>query len=447
MQIQVAEKFSLKWNDFQTNISRSFYKLRAENDFHDVTLVSDDQRLVSAHKLVLSSCSGYFEKILKQNKHENLLLCLEGISYTDLQHVLDYIYLGEVQIHQEQMDRFIYVAQRLQLDGLLLMNPEEYLQGKRQDEGVKSKQEDFFQRQDDGVKNNKHENIFETLKSEPILPHVNRVQQTFKSSKDNPKEQDLKTSFQITKTEHMLPPPVSDSTMEQQISSSAEGNEVLFENRTQLRTDRVEIPEEHYKDGKLISKEEFRSVLSEFYFRNNNRSYSCTVCHKVSDSQAHVREHVQTHLQGVNFPCPICKNNFRTTMARRKCFRKHSTSEYRTIDMNISAPIGKIEKIQERYQIPKEDITFKEANIQIETTANVEDLEMTVTSNEKEVATPEPIFLHGKPISNEEYETMKTEMYRQDGALFTCIICKKVFNKVNDVKEHVDVHMEGLNFQ
>ena len=159
MQIQVAEKFSLKWNDFQTNISRSFYKLRAENDFHDVTLVSDDQRLVSAHKLVLSSCSGYFKKILKQNKHENLLLCLEGISYTDLQHVLDYIYLGEVQIHQEQMDRFIYVAQRLQLDGLLLMNPEEYLQGKRQDEGVKSKQEDLFQRQDDGQKQQTREHF------------------------------------------------------------------------------------------------------------------------------------------------------------------------------------------------------------------------------------------------------------------------------------------------
>ena len=85
MQMQVADKFSLKWNDFQTNVSRSFYKLRSEKDFHDVTLVSDDQRQISAHKLVLSSCSEYFKKILKQNKHENLLLCLEGISYTDLQ--------------------------------------------------------------------------------------------------------------------------------------------------------------------------------------------------------------------------------------------------------------------------------------------------------------------------------------------------------------------------
>ena len=59
------QKFSFKWNDFQTNISRSFSKLRAQRDFYDVTLVSDDQQQIAAHKLVLSACSVYFEKILR----------------------------------------------------------------------------------------------------------------------------------------------------------------------------------------------------------------------------------------------------------------------------------------------------------------------------------------------------------------------------------------------
>ena len=36
------EKFCLKWNDFQANVSKSFKFLRKENDFYDVTLVSDD---------------------------------------------------------------------------------------------------------------------------------------------------------------------------------------------------------------------------------------------------------------------------------------------------------------------------------------------------------------------------------------------------------------------
>jgi hypothetical protein len=80
--------------------------------------VSDDQKMMSAHKLVLSASSPYFKHILTTNKHSHPLLCLDGVSSAELQCVLDYIYQGEVQIYQEQLDRFLVVAQRLQLEGL-----------------------------------------------------------------------------------------------------------------------------------------------------------------------------------------------------------------------------------------------------------------------------------------------------------------------------------------
>ena len=51
----MSEKFSLKWNDFQSNVSRTFSLLRSEEEFFDVSLVSDDQKMMSAHKLVLSA--------------------------------------------------------------------------------------------------------------------------------------------------------------------------------------------------------------------------------------------------------------------------------------------------------------------------------------------------------------------------------------------------------
>ena len=114
----MTEKFNLKWNDFQSNISKSFGKLKNEQEFFDVTLVSEDQKEVSAHKLVLSACSPYFRNILTSNKHSHPLLCLDGVSSGELQFVLDYIYHGEVQIHQEQLDRFLEVAQKLKLEGL-----------------------------------------------------------------------------------------------------------------------------------------------------------------------------------------------------------------------------------------------------------------------------------------------------------------------------------------
>ena len=85
----MSEKFCLKWNDFHSNASKSFGIFRNEDYFHDVTLVSDDQHQVMAHKLVLSASSDYFKYIFKNNKASNFLLCLEGVSSADLNNVLD----------------------------------------------------------------------------------------------------------------------------------------------------------------------------------------------------------------------------------------------------------------------------------------------------------------------------------------------------------------------
>ena len=120
----MTEKFNLKWNDFQSNISKSFGKLKNEQEFFDVTLISEDQKEVSAHKLVLSACSPYFRNILTSNKHSHPLLCLEGVSSQNLNFVLDYIYLGEVQIFQEQLDDFLKIAQRYELEGLTAQEDE-----------------------------------------------------------------------------------------------------------------------------------------------------------------------------------------------------------------------------------------------------------------------------------------------------------------------------------
>ena len=114
----MSAKFSLRWNDFQDKVSQNFSLLRSEEEFFDVSLVSDDQKMMSAHKLVLSASSPYFKHILTNNKHSHPLLCLDGVSSGELQFVLDYIYHGEVQIYQEQLDRFLVVAQRLQLEGV-----------------------------------------------------------------------------------------------------------------------------------------------------------------------------------------------------------------------------------------------------------------------------------------------------------------------------------------
>merc|ERR1712189_22451 len=113
------EKFDLKWNDFQTTISQYFKQLRNEKDFFGVTLVSEDNKLFQTHKIVLTACSSFFKPILKANVHAHPLIYLSGVDSTNLQFILNYIYEGEVQLYQEQLDLFLNVAQKLQISGLL----------------------------------------------------------------------------------------------------------------------------------------------------------------------------------------------------------------------------------------------------------------------------------------------------------------------------------------
>ena len=115
----MSEKFCLKWNDFNSNASKSFSRLRGEDFLQDVTIVGDDNSQVAAHKLVLSACSEYFKNIFKNNSHSHPLLCLEGVTSKEIKNILDYIYNGEVSIYQEELDRFLAVAQRFKLEGLL----------------------------------------------------------------------------------------------------------------------------------------------------------------------------------------------------------------------------------------------------------------------------------------------------------------------------------------
>jgi len=112
-----SEKFCLRWNDFESNISSAFRELRDDKDFFDVTLACDDEQL-QAHKVIISACSPFFRNILRRNPHKHPLLYLKGVKYSDLQSVLNFMYHGEVNVAQEELNSFLAVAEDLKVKGL-----------------------------------------------------------------------------------------------------------------------------------------------------------------------------------------------------------------------------------------------------------------------------------------------------------------------------------------
>ena len=137
-----SEKFCLKWNDFQPTVSKSLADFRKEEDLFDITLVSDDEIQLPAHKLVLSACSSFFKGILRKNLHSNPLIYLCGVDSQNLGFILDYIYQGEVQIYQEQLDPFLHIAQKLKIEGLISSNLEQ--QDERETKADNTELEDSF---------------------------------------------------------------------------------------------------------------------------------------------------------------------------------------------------------------------------------------------------------------------------------------------------------------
>ena len=123
---QTAEKFCLNWNDFQKNISSSFQEMRYDLDFTNVTLACEDKKQFQAHKLVLSAPSPFFKEILKNNKHPQPLIYLKGMKAETLESVIDFLYRGEVNIYQQDLNDFLAVADELKFKGLTGQKPKDY---------------------------------------------------------------------------------------------------------------------------------------------------------------------------------------------------------------------------------------------------------------------------------------------------------------------------------
>jgi len=111
------ELFNLKWNSFAINVSSSFSKIREADNLLDVTLVCDDGEL-EAHKLVLFSGSKFFQEVLQKSKHAHPLLYLKNMKIRSLKQIVDFIYYGEVNVTEKDLESFINIAADLKINGI-----------------------------------------------------------------------------------------------------------------------------------------------------------------------------------------------------------------------------------------------------------------------------------------------------------------------------------------
>ncbi|CAG9558118.1 unnamed protein product [Danaus chrysippus] len=116
-EMAIPEQFSLRWNDFHSNLSQSFQALLEGEDLVDVTLAAGGQ-YVHAHKLILSVCSPYFKELFKMNPCEHPIVILKDVAHQELKQLLQFMYRGEVHVRQQELSGFLHTAELLQVKGL-----------------------------------------------------------------------------------------------------------------------------------------------------------------------------------------------------------------------------------------------------------------------------------------------------------------------------------------
>ena len=276
-----SDKFCLKWNDFESNVSTVFQELREDGDFFDVTLACDGQQM-EAHKVILSACSPFFRGVLKRNPHAHPLLYLKDIKHEDMEAVLDFMYHGEVNIAQTQLSTFLQVARELQVKGLTKYGPETSPGAAAAKTPAKRAQQQRRNRKVRQHSSEKEEVVFQQEEVELLQGRVKTEgleMEVEGGVEEGWMEEHQKTSYQDTYYQEEMAQALADGSI---------GNDrnVLLKYIKKV-ADMERIGEDQYK---------------------------CEICNKMGSRKAHVLNHVEsTHFPYTfDYSCDICKKKMKT---------------------------------------------------------------------------------------------------------------------------------------
>ncbi|XP_053621806.1 uncharacterized protein LOC128681713 isoform X1 [Plodia interpunctella] len=111
------QQFCVRWNSYHTNLQAVFPRLLLSQQFADVTLACESRQL-RCHKLVLSACSPYLERLLLQNPCQHPIVLMRDMRFSEMQALVDFMYKGEVNVTQEELPSLLKSAEALQIRGL-----------------------------------------------------------------------------------------------------------------------------------------------------------------------------------------------------------------------------------------------------------------------------------------------------------------------------------------
>ena len=283
--------FVLRWDLHEETRISALQSLWKNEEFLDVTIACDDYQ-IDAHKVILSAASPFFQKILTRNPHNHPLLYLRGTTKKDMQSLLDFIYSGETQILQEELEDFMALANSLEVKGLARdVSGKEV--GNDGEVVKKGEERNIIEKECLEGENNLIPEMIEEKKPKSRKKPSSR-------KKENVEKEDahiVELSEDIIEIEHDI------SDIMKKYGSSEEDESFQCENKTNT------------------SITEFDLEVSELVARTEN-GWSCVECSYSSKHKAHAKEHSEQHVEGFSHDCKYCDKTFSMKRTLRHHIRK-----------------------------------------------------------------------------------------------------------------------------
>jgi len=320
--------FRLRWNDFESNISVALREVRDGKEFFDCTLSCGSSQ-IQAHKLILSACSPFFRSILNQNPHPHPLLYLKGVKFSDLQAILSFMYHGEVNVAQEEINSFLAVAEDLQVKGLSLKK------------SSKTSDSDFS-----NLILENSSSALKRLTTEEFSPRKrNRIKpkQEIVNNNNNKYNDEIEEVFPIVKedpldvaSDHSSSFSPSNQSVTDEFSAAHQANSVA-----QIDDNYVE---ESYEfefcdygenyEGSLVEEDtgdqnEGYVDIDSMILKFAKGDYSCRQCGKILKSKKDLKRHIiSKHIESAPVKCPHCDRDYKNGPSLQNHISKNHRLEY-----------------------------------------------------------------------------------------------------------------------
>ena len=308
------QQFSFSWADHSQFAPNAFRDLFGVEAFSDVTLACSDDQQLYAHRIILSSCSPFFRNLLLKNPHKNTLVYLKGISSTEMQAILKFIYQGSCEVGAEDLKGFLEAGKELQIEGL-----QDYVEQRNMDESW-SEGETHYDLVEDSI----HSELFYSEKFEVLESKLNQPKHSKKV-----KAQELETTF--------------DNNGVVQIISEKE-DEMFLDNTIELEPFvGIKCNECSYKAPDYLDLKRHKEKIHENNVNVNCVNVQCKECDYTAIDNPNLKQHeLEMHAQATKkrYSCNFCdfQANFSTN------FKKHMENTHTTTYDNNDAVRQSLEK-------------------------------------------------------------------------------------------------------